>query len=208
MAVWLTESPECDAAGPRVRARLVQAVERTLAREGWRDGEVSVTLVGDAAIRDLNRRYRGVDAPTDVLAFPLLEPEELARRRPTTGAPAAGAGASPPEALPPAEAEAGPLPPLWRPAGGEGPAGAGDALAVRGDAPAGAPLLLGDVIISLERAAAQAADYGHSLEREVSFLGVHGTLHLLGYDHDTPAAEAGMMAATEAILAELGLGRG
>lgn len=200
MAVWLTESPECDAAGPQVRARLVQAVERTLAREGWRDGEVSVTLVGDAAIRDLNRRYRGVDAPTDVLAFPLLEPEELARRRP--------AGAVPPEAAPPEEGEAGPLPPSWHPDGGEGPAGAGDAPPFRGDAAAGLPLLLGDVIISLERAAAQAADYGHSLEREVSFLAVHGTLHLLGHDHDTPDAEAAMMAATEGILAHLGLGRG
>lgn len=201
MAVWLTESPECDAAGPRVRDRLVQAVERTLAREGWQAGEVSVTLAGDAAIRELNRRYRGVDAPTDVLAFPLLEPEELARRR--TAATLSAGAAVPPEAEPPAEGETGPLPPSWRPVAVRDPAaGAGDPSGAR------APLLLGDVVISLERAAAQAAEYGHSLDREVCFLGVHGTLHLLGYDHDTPAAEAGMMTATEAILAELGLGRG
>ena len=42
---------------------------------------------------------------------------------------------------------------------------------------------LGDVVISVERAAAQAADAGHSLAQEVAVLAAHGTLHLLGYDH-------------------------
>ena len=44
-------------------------------------------------------------------------------------------------------------------------------------------LLLGDIVISLEKAKAQADEYGHSLEREVGFLAVHSTLHLLGFDH-------------------------
>ena len=45
--------------------------------------------------------------------------------------------------------------------------------------------MLGDIVLSLERAAAQAEEFGHSFEREVSFLTVHSMLHLLGYDHET-----------------------
>ena len=52
---------------------------------------------------------------------------------------------------------------------------------------------LGDVVISLEKAAAQAKEYGHSLEREISFLTVHSTLHLLGYDHETSKKDEKIM---------------
>ena len=45
--------------------------------------------------------------------------------------------------------------------------------------------MLGDIVLSLERAAAQAEEFGHSFEREVAFLTVHAMLHLLGYDHET-----------------------
>ena len=45
--------------------------------------------------------------------------------------------------------------------------------------------MLGDIVVSLEKAQAQAEEYGHSFEREVAFLCVHSTLHLLGYDHET-----------------------
>lgn len=75
------------------------------------------------------------------------------------------------------------------------------------DLPEGEPLPLGDIVISLERCLSQAADYGHSFERELGFLTAHGMLHLLGYDHQTPEDEAAMMAKTEEILAELGLTR-
>lgn len=67
--------------------------------------------------------------------------------------------------------------------------------------------LLGDVIVSLPRAAAQAAEYGHSLRRELCFLAVHGTLHLLGHDHRSPEQERPMRALEEEILAALGLQR-
>ena len=68
-------------------------------------------------------------------------------------------------------------------------------------------LMLGDLVISVDRARLQAEDYGHSVDREISFLTVHGILHLLGWDHQTPADEARMMAKTEGILAGLGLTR-
>lgn len=67
--------------------------------------------------------------------------------------------------------------------------------------------LLGDVVISMDAVERQALDYGHSREREVAFLTVHGILHLLGWDHEQPQEEAHMMAKTEEILAGLGLTR-
>lgn len=72
---------------------------------------------------------------------------------------------------------------------------------------AGEPLALGDVVVSLERARAQAGEYGHSFEREVGFLICHGILHLLGYDHQTPDEESRMQEKAEEILSGLGLVR-
>ncbi len=67
---------------------------------------------------------------------------------------------------------------------------------------------LGDICISVDRAKAQAEEYGHSLERELAYLAVHSVLHLLGYDHtDEGREKARMRAREEAILNSLGLGR-
>ena len=63
------------------------------------------------------------------------------------------------------------------------------------------PLELGDIVISLETAARQAADHGHSLQREVLFLASHGLLHLLGWDHPDDASLAAMLARQEQLLA-------
>nr|WP_320148283.1 rRNA maturation RNase YbeY [uncultured Anaeromusa sp.] len=68
--------------------------------------------------------------------------------------------------------------------------------------------LLGDILISLETTARQAEEYGHSLERELAYLTVHGMLHLLGYDHEEPADQAEMRLEEEAVLAALGIVRG
>lgn len=124
----------------------------TALRHGGAPAGATLALVvtGDKEIHQLNRQFRHVDAPTDVLAFPTV-----------TDAPFV-------------------------------------------EAP-GQPLYLGDAIISHPRAVVQAAEAGHPVEVELTLLAVHGTLHLLGYDHATPAEKAVMWAAQEAILAELGL---
>lgn len=135
---------------------LEEVLQAAAEAEGVSDAEVCVTLTDDDRIHELNRTWRGVDRPTDVLSFPLREPGE-----------------------------------------GETP--------VR-EAPEG-PEPLGDIVISVPRAFEQAAQYGHSFERELAFLAVHGFLHLLGYDHQTPVEEREMVARQEAILQRFGLRR-
>lgn len=69
-------------------------------------------------------------------------------------------------------------------------------------------VLLGDIVISLERAEEQAKEYGHSFRREIGFLAVHSVLHLLGYDHELgEAEEKEMFSKQEEILKNIGLTR-
>ncbi|HHY21427.1 MAG TPA: rRNA maturation RNase YbeY [Bacilli bacterium] len=119
------------------------------------DYEVSVTLVDNETIREINREYRGIDAVTDVISFALNDEGE-------------------------------------------------DELQIIGGAE---EQLLGDIIISIPRASEQAESYGHSFERELAFLAVHGFLHLLGYDHMTEEDEKTMFAKQEDILQAYGLTR-
>ncbi len=67
--------------------------------------------------------------------------------------------------------------------------------------------MLGDIVISLEKATEQAALYGHSLRREIGFLTVHSMLHLLGYDHEGGLESVHMREKEEAVLTSLGLVR-
>ena len=68
--------------------------------------------------------------------------------------------------------------------------------------------MLGDIVISIEHAVAQAEEYGHSLQREIAFLTVHSLLHLLGYDHVNGGLEAvHMREKEETVLTQLGLKR-
>jgi probable rRNA maturation factor len=119
--------------------------------------EVAVVITGDEAVQALNRDYRGVDAPTDVLSFAAQD----------------AANAEPDLALPPE-------------------------LAAEIDRH------LGDVIIAYPYAARQAQRFGNSVPAELRLLAIHGTLHLLGYDHAAPDEEETMWAEQEAILAPLG----
>lgn len=136
----------------KLEAFLERACSEALKAEGWDAAEVSVVVTGDEEIRTLNREFRGIDEPTDVLSFPLEEWE-----------------GDPAEGVPVGE------------------------------------ILLGDVVISLERARSQADEYGHSLLRELGFLAVHGVLHLLGYDHETEDDRRAMREREEAVLSALGL---
>ncbi|MDE7223955.1 MAG: rRNA maturation RNase YbeY [Acetatifactor sp.] len=68
-------------------------------------------------------------------------------------------------------------------------------------------LILGDIILSVDRIAGQAAEYGHSLRRELAFLVAHSMLHLCGYDHMEPEEAAVMERKQEKILTGLGITR-
>ena len=112
---------------PAYRIRAV--VREVFTRVPAASRQVAILLTGDAEMRSMNRRFRGLDWPTDVLSFP---------------------------------------------------AGAGDA------GPTG---YLGDIAISVEKAARQAREAGWRTEDEIQFLVLHGLLHLLGFDHETDAGE-------------------
>ena len=115
----------------RLKRLIRESVLATLAYEGFGNPcAVLVTFTDNEGIRDLNRQYRNMDKPTDVLSFPLID---------------FAGGDEPPVDEPQA--------------------------------------MLGDIVLSLEQAAAQAEEFGHSFEREAAFLTVHSMLHLLGYDH-------------------------
>ncbi len=121
---------------------LITAVaRRTAVKEGCHKGEVSIAFVDNKEIHNLNKEYRKVDSPTDVLSFPMDQE------------------------------------------------------------------ILGDVIISVERAKSQANEYGHSLQRELCYLLTHGVLHLLGYDHKSKVERDEMRKKEEAVLAEFELVR-
>ena len=108
--------------------------------------DLSIVIMDDIGIQEYNRRYRGLDKPTDVLSFPsgAIDPD-LERR------------------------------------------------------------YLGDVIISYQRAAAQAQAGGHALDAELQLLVVHGVLHLGGFDHAADPDRSRMTAAQSEILAQLDL---
>ena len=68
-------------------------------------------------------------------------------------------------------------------------------------------IILGDIVISLEKAKSQSEEYGHSMMRETAFLIAHSLFHLLGYDHETPDEEKEMFEKQENVLQRLGITR-
>lgn len=69
------------------------------------------------------------------------------------------------------------------------------------------PALLGDIVLSVPRAQAQAEEYGHSFEREMCFLAAHAALHLIGYDHENEDERAQMETRQREVLSALGIER-
>ena len=127
--------------------------------------EVNVLLTGNGEIHTANKEFRGIDRPTDVLSFPMVDyefPSDFSC-----------VDKNPESYLNPETDE----------------------------------LLLGDIMISVDKVYEQADEYGHSRKREFAFLIAHSMLHLLGYDHIDEAERKVMEVKQEAILDALGMTR-
>lgn len=137
-----------------------RVVEFALDHEGFPyECEVNLTLTDNEGIHEINREYREIDNPTDVLSFPMLSYEE-----------------------------------------------AGDFSKLEEDYddnfnPDTGEIMLGDIIISVDKVFEQAGSYGHSVLREFAFLILHSMLHLFGYDHMTPE-EAAVMEEKQRVILE------
>jgi probable rRNA maturation factor len=172
---WIDERE--GGAGER-EERWIDVLEKLLKiageKEGVDRGIVTLTLTDEEGIRELNRQYRGLDKPTDVLSFSMIEGEQADIRYEE-----------------------------------EYESSGDDSESWEDEDQANDPFsdLLGDIVISVPRAESQAEEYGHSFERELGFLFVHGFLHLLGYDHGDEEEEREMFAKQEQVLQEAGLTR-
>ena len=118
---------------------------------------ITITLTDPENIQRINKEYRNIDKPTDVLSFPMFEKEEL------------------------------------------------DKKIANNDF--GYEDILGDIIISIKRVEEQAEEYGHSFERELSYMVVHGFYHLMGYDHIKEEDKNIMRPKEEKILKTLNIER-
>ncbi len=127
-----------EANGPKECLKVLKTVLKRAAKDQKLRGKnvISVILVTNEKIRELNNTYRKMDRPTDVLSFPDNE--------------------------------------------------------TKGE--------LGDIFISYEKALWQAEEYGHSFDRELAFLSLHGFLHCLGYDHQNEKEEKEMLDLQRKIL--------
>ena len=125
-----------------------KVIEYAIAYEKLEHLEFNIILVDNEYIHQLNKEYRKIDRPTDVITFALEDVKDI---------------------------EVSPN------------------------------RVLGDIYISFDKAKEQAKEYGHSLLRELSFLAVHGFLHLLGYDHMTKEEEEVMFKRQEDILSGYGI---
>ena len=158
--IWDNEQEFNDITDDLIKT-LTACMEQTLAFETFdKDAEVSLTFTDNSGIKERNRIARGIDKPTDVLSFPMLDYE------------------------------------------------ADGTLEICDEDLSEGAVVLGDILISMEKAVSQSEEYGHSLKRELCFLTVHSMLHLLGYDHErSQEEEALMFEKQDEILNQLGITR-
>ena len=123
---------------------------------------ISVTLTNPEEIEKLNRQYRNIDRPTDVLSFPMFEKDELDNFIKTD---------------------------------------------LKNNDVNEERDILGDIVISIPRVYEQAEEYGHSFERELAYMVVHGFYHLMGYDHIEEDDKKVMRDKEEEVLNKLGIKR-
>lgn len=133
------------------------------------EAEVNVILTDNEAVHEINREQRNVDAPTDVLSFPMIEYDT--------------------------------------PADFDGLEQMLDECVQDYFNPDSGELMLGDIVISVEKVMEQAQSYGHSQTRELAFLVAHSMMHLFGYDHMEENEAKVMEAKQEAVLMQLGISR-
>ena len=129
------------------------------------EAEVNVLLTDNPSIQEINREYRQLDMPTDVLSFPMLDFERESD-------------------FSHVEEQ---VEDCFNPETGE--------------------LLLGDIVVSVEKVKEQAEKYGHSQQRELAFLLAHSMLHLCGYDHEDGHGRMVMEERQRNILGERGYNR-
>jgi probable rRNA maturation factor len=184
---------------------------------GPEEAEISLVLVDDETIHLLNKSYRGVDHPTDVLSFAMQdrgegEPEifmddlfcrdeELEKELSTKDVADEQEDDKPQadfsvEVIMEEEMKAG-----------EQIEDEEDFSILDDNEYLYEDSVLGDIVISVERARAQAKEYGHSLAREIVYLAVHGTFHLLGYNHYEDEEASVMRKMEERVMGKLGLAR-
>lgn len=145
---------------------ITKVVEKSLDTEECPyEAEVNVILTDNKEIKEINKEYRDVDNPTDVLSFPMIDyinPADFSTVEEDENE-------------------------FFNPETGE--------------------LLLGDIMISVEKVIEQAAEYGHSIERELAFLTAHSMMHLFGYDHMEEEERLHMEARQKMVLEELNIYR-
>lgn len=128
------------------------------------EAEVSVTITDDEGIQTINKEFRQIDSPTDVLSFPMIEYKNVGDF-----------------------SEIEENDDLFNPESGE--------------------VILGDIVLNVQRIYKQAEEYGHSILREYAFLIAHSMLHLFGFDHMTEAEASVMEQKQREILNILGISR-
>ena len=169
MTLLFEDETDCREAD-EYRDLAVEVMEEALDREGCPfEVQVSLTLTDPESVRIMNRDFRGIDADTDVLSFPLLSFSGEADFSFLDGL------------------EENELAAYFEPDSGE--------------------LLLGDIVINMERVMEQAESYGHSIQREFAFLVAHSMLHLMGFDHTGAEDTARMEKEQREILEYLGITR-